>query len=264
MTRLGEDREHLLADSAVGGRPVDRDQDHRVGDLGGVDVTQQGDQAVGRADIADGVRVVGGGPGLCDGGACRCRVRCDGHLDLEGDDEVRLVVGAGPKQRARSLGPPQGLATHDDREGLGDDISRDRDLEAGTADGDGTARSVELDGHAGYPSSSSGRSVVGGGAERAERVEQAVDVVRGGARTEARADGPFGMTESLEQRVGAELAVPHPDAVLAAQVFGHGPRGEAVDGEAGDADAVLRIGEDLQGTYAVDAGEAGVEPFAEP
>ena len=64
------------------------------------------------------------------------------------------------------------------------------------------------------------------GDQLAQRVDQAVDVLRGRPQTDACPDrgavaaGPRVLAEPLEQRVGAELAVAHPDPVLGRQVGG--------------------------------------------
>ena len=52
---IAEQRQHLLAHSGRRRRTVDRRDDHRVGDLGRIDVANQGVQAVRGPDVANGL-----------------------------------------------------------------------------------------------------------------------------------------------------------------------------------------------------------------
>jgi hypothetical protein len=70
--------------------------------------------------------------------------------------------------------------------------------------------------------------------QRRQGGDEPVDVVCAAAESQAGAYCGPGRVEPGQQRVSAEAAVPHADAVLSGQVLRDQRRGPAVDGEADD------------------------------
>ena len=93
--------------------------------------------------------------------------------------------------------------------------------------------------------------------QRRQGGDEPVDVVCAAAESQAGAYRGPGRAEPGQQRVSAEAAVPHADAVLSGQVLRDQRCGPAVDGEAHDADLVCRIRPQPQRAHAVDPLQAG-------